>query len=82
MTPLEFGKRLFFEVFIKYNFILNHFKIKISDNLLFGGTKQLKIGQFNIYLNFNRKILVALASFNKNDPYAITKHFNTTSFVI
>ena len=66
---------MFLELFIKYNLILNHFKIKvvapqISVNFLFGSTKNFKIGQFDIYLNVNRKILVALATFNKNYPYA------------
>ena len=40
---------------------------QILDNFLFGSTK---IGQFYIYLNFNRKISVALATFNKNYPLA------------
>ena len=38
---------------------------QISVNFLFGNTKKIKIGQFYMYLNFNRKIFVALATFNK-----------------
>ena len=40
---------------------------QISVNFLFGSTNNFKIGQFYIYLNLNRKILVALATFNKNN---------------
>ena len=63
----------FLEIFIKYNFIFNNFKIKvmepqISVNFLFDYKKKLKLANF-IYLNFNIKILVALATFNKNYPY-------------
>ena len=36
-------------------------------NLLFGVMKNFNIGHFYIYLNLNRKILIALATFNKND---------------
>ena len=44
---------------------------QISVNFLFGSKRNFKIGQFYMYLNLNRKVLVALATFNKNDPYSL-----------
>ena len=72
LTPLK--TNCFLKLFIDFNFILNHFKIKVMAlqipvNFLFGSTKNFKIGQFYIYFNLNRKILVASATFNKNYPY-------------
>ena len=43
---------------------------QISVNFLFGSTKKNQNWPIlYIYLNLNRKILVALATFNKNYPY-------------
>ena len=77
LTPLK--NTLFLELFIIYNCILNHFKIKvmapqISVNFLFGGMENFKIGHFHIYLNLNRKFLIALATFNKNDLMNVGPH--------
>ena len=41
---------------------------QISVNFVNGGTKNFKIDQCYIYLNLNRKKLVALDTFNKNYP--------------
>ena len=67
LIPLK-NTCLFLENLIRYNFILNNFKIKvmapqISDNFLFGGIF-FKIGQFCMFFN-----LAALATFIKNNPF-------------
>ena len=47
----------------------------ISVNFLFGGIKKFIIGQFYVYSNLNRKILVALDTLKNNDP---SKHSQTS----